>query len=144
MNTQRIVAFSDFPDWSHAFDGEVSYPLTSRFRGPLLTAACWSAWNASRGLTPSANPKDIARLAARALADIEDTPAEEIIPCGVGVALMLSPQGSGEWFADGATKALYDALKWCQMADLTRSEQREAWGSALVLAHVVGAAEAQQ
>lgn len=144
MNTRRIVTFSDFPDWSRAFDGEASYPLTERFRGPLLTAACWSAWNASQGNTPSANPKDIARLAARALAAIEDTPAEEIIPCGVGIALMLSPQGSGEWFADEAAKALYGALKWCQMADSIGSEQRGAWGSALVLAHVVGAAEAQQ
>lgn len=144
MNTRRVVTFSDFPDWGRAFDGEASYPLTERFRGPLLTAACWSAWNASRGNTPSANPKDISRLAARALADIEDTPAEEIISCGVGIALMLAPQGSGEWFEDEAARALYDSLKWCQMADSTRSGQREAWGSALVLAHVVGAAEAQR
>lgn len=144
MNTRRIVTFSDFPDWSHAFDGEASYPLTEHFRGPLLTAACWSAWNASRGNTPSANPKGIAQLAARALADIEDTPAEEIITCGVGFALMFAPQGSGEWLADEATKALHNALKWCQMADSTRGGQRDAWGSALALAHVVGAAEAQQ
>lgn len=35
----NFVTPDDFPDWSNAFDGEVSYPLSSRFRGPLLTEA---------------------------------------------------------------------------------------------------------
>ena len=34
---QDFITPDDFPDWTYAFDGEVSYPLTKRFRGPLLS-----------------------------------------------------------------------------------------------------------
>lgn len=143
MKTQRIVTPDDFPDWSHAFDGEVSYPLTERFRGPLLTAACWSAWYASRGDAPSANPKDVARLAARALSDITGEPAGEIIAKARGSAQFVLVRGATGWFSALVTKDLYNNLKLCQAADATKHAQSEAWHHALVLAHAVGAAEAQ-
>ena|GEM_PF-4128296 len=44
MNAPRTITPDDFPDWSHAFDGEVSYPLPGSLLEPLLTASCWSAW----------------------------------------------------------------------------------------------------
>lgn len=139
----NFVTPDDFPDWSDAFNGEVSYPLTERFRGPLLTAACWSAWYASTGDAPSANPKDIARLAARALADITGEPAERIIAKVRGGARFVLTRGATGWRADLAAKDLYYNLKLCQAADATEHAQAEAWLRALVLAHAVGAAEAQ-
>lgn len=144
MKTPRFVYPDDFPDWSHAFDGEASYPLAERFRGPLLTAACWSAWYASTGDAPSANPKDTARLAARALADITGEPAEEIIAKSRGGAQFVLTRGATGWLSDLVTKDLYNNLKLCQAADATEHAQEEAWLRALVLAHAVGAAEAQQ
>lgn len=143
MKTPRVVTPDDFPDWSHAFDGEASYPLTERFRGPLLTAACWSSWYASTGDAPSANPKDIARLAARALADITGEPAERIIAEARGGAQFVLTRGATGWLADLAAKDLYNNLKLCQAADATEHAQAEAWHRALVLAHAVGAAEAR-
>ena len=139
----NIVTPDDFPDWSHAFDGEASHPLTERFRGPLLTAACWSTWYASTGDAPSANPKAIARLAARALADITGEPAERIIANARGGARFVLTRGATGWLADLAAKDLYNNLKLCQAADATEHAQAEAWHRALVLAHAVGAAEAQ-
>lgn len=143
MKTPRFVTPDDFPDWSHAFDGETSHPLTKRSREPLLTAACWSAWYASTGDVPSANPKDIARLAARALADITGEPAERLIAEARGGAQIVLPRGATGWFVDPVTKDLYSNLKLCQAADATGHAQAEAWLQALVLAHAVGAAEAQ-
>lgn len=143
MKTQRIVTPDDFPDWSDAFDGEVSRPLGERFRGPLLTAACWSAWCASRGDAPSANPKDIARLASRALSDITGEPAGKIIAKARGGAQFVLARGATGWFSALVTKDLYNNLKLCQAADATEHDQAEAWLRALVLAHAVGAAEAQ-
>lgn len=138
-----IVTPDDFPDWSHAFDGEVSYPLTERFRGPLLTAACWSTWYASTGDAPSANPKDIARLAARSLADITGEPAERLIAKAQGGARFVLARGATGWLSDLVTKDLYNNLKLCQAADDTEHGETEAWLRALVLAHAVGAAEAR-
>ena len=140
---QKFVTPNDFPDWSHAFDGEASYPLAQRFRGPLLTAACWSAWYASRGDAPSANPKDIARLAARSLADITGEPAERLIAEARGGAQFVLTRGAASWRSDLVTKDLYNNLKLCQAADATEHAQAEAWLRALVLAHALGAAEAQ-
>lgn len=139
----NIVTPDDFPDWSHAFDGEASYPLTSRLRGPLLTAACWSAWYASTGDAPSANPKDTARLAARALADITGEPAERLIAKARGGAQFVLSRGATGWLSALVTKDLYNNLKLCQAADATSHAQAEAWLRALILAHAVGAAEAQ-
>lgn len=139
----NFVTPDDFPDWSDAFNGEVSCPLTERFRGPLLTAACWSSWYASTGDAPSANPKDIARLAARALADITGEPAERIIAEARGGAQFVLTRGATGWRADLAAKDLYNNLKLCQAADATEHAQAEAWLRALVLAHAVGAAEAR-
>ena len=139
----NIVTPDDLPDWSDAFDGEVSYPLTERFRGPLLTAACWTAWYASTGDAPSANPKDTARLAARALADITGEPAERIISKGRGGAQFVLTRGATGWLADLVAKDLYNNLKLAQAADDTEHAQCEAWLRVLVLAHAVGAAEAQ-
>lgn len=82
----NFVTPRDFPDWAHAFDGEASYPLT---------AACWSAWYASTGGAPSANP-------ARALANITGESVERIIAKARGGALV--------------TKDLYNNLKLCQAA----------------------------
>lgn len=138
----NFVTPRDFPDWAHAFDGEVSYPLTERFRGPLLTAACWSAWYASTGDAPSANPKDTARLAARALADITGEPAERIIAEARGSAQFVFSRGATRWLSDLVTKDLYNNLKLCQAADATKHAQAEAWLRVLVLAHAAGAAEA--
>lgn len=143
MKTPRIVTPNDFPDWSHAFDGEASSPLTERFRGPLLTAACWSAWYASQGDAPSANPKDIARLAARALSDITGEPAEKIISQARGGAQFVLTLGATGWRSDLVTKDLYNNLKLCQAADATEHAQAEAWLRAMVVAHAVGAAEAR-
>lgn len=143
MKTPRFVAPDDFPDWSSAFDGEASYPLTERFRRPLLIAACWSAWFASTGDTPSANPKDIARLAARALGDITGEPAERLIAKARGGARFVLARGATGWLSDLVAKDLYNSLKLCQAADDTKHAQAEAWLRALVLAHVVGAAEAR-
>lgn len=139
----NIVTPDDFPDWSDAFNGEASYPLTERFRGPLLTAACWSAWHATTGDAPSANPKDIARLAARALADITGEPAERIIAKVRGGARLVLTRGATGWLSNLVAKDLYNNLKLCQAADATEHAQSEAWLRALVLAHAVGAAEAQ-
>lgn len=139
----KVVTPDDFPDWSHAFDGEASLPLTERFRGPLLTAACRSTWYASTGDAPSANPKDIARLAARALADITGEPAERIIAEARGGVQFVFTRCATGWRADLAAKDLYNNLKLCQAADATEHAQAEAWLRALVLAHAVGAAEAQ-
>lgn len=139
----KIITPDDFPDWSHAFDGEASYPLAERFRGPLLTAACWSAWYASTGDAPSASPKDIARLAARALSDITGEPAERLIANARDDAQFVLTRGATGWRSDLAAKDLYNSLKLCQAADATEHAQAEAWLRALVLAHVVGAAEAQ-
>lgn len=140
----NFVTPSDFPDWSGAFDNEASYPLTSRLRGPLLTAACWSAWYASTGDAPSSNPKDVARLAARALADTLGRPAEKIIADVRGCAQSVLTRGATGWLSDLVTKDLYNSLKLCQAADATEHAQAEAWLRALVLAHAVGAAEARQ
>ena len=140
----NIVTPADFPDWSRAFVGGESYPLTSRFRGPILTAACWSAWYASTGDAPSANPKDIARLAARALADISGRPAEKIIADARGGAALVLSRGATGWLSDLVTKDLYNNLKLCQAADATEHGMDEAWLRVLVLAHAVGAAEAQK
>nr|DAL01044.1 MAG TPA: hypothetical protein [Caudoviricetes sp.] len=140
----KLVTPDDFPDWSQAFVGEESYPLEPRFRGPLLTAACWSAWYASTGDAPSANPKDIARLAARALADINGVPAERIISGARGAALLVLSRGATGWLNALVTKDLYNNLKLCQAADATEHAQAEAWLRGLVLAHAVGAAEAQK
>lgn len=143
MSAPRTVTPDDFPDWSRAFDGEASYPLTGRFRGPLLTAACWSAWYASKGDTPSASPKDIARLAARALADIMGEPAEKIIAeARCGAQFVLS-HGATRWCSSLVTKDLYNNLKLCQAADGTEYAQAEARLRVPVLAHAVGASEAQ-
>lgn len=139
-----LVTPSDLPDWSDAFDGEESYPLTSRFRGPLLTAACWSAWYASTGEAPSANPKDTARLAARALADIDETPATTIIAHVREWPVFVLARGATGWQSDLVVKDLYNNLKLCQAADSTGHGMAEAWLRALVLAHAVGAAEAQR
>lgn len=143
MKTPRFVTPDDFPNWSSAFDGEASYPLTERFRGPLLTAACWSAWYASLGYVPSANPKDIARLAARALADITGESAERIIAGARGGAQFVLTRGAVGWLTALVTKDLYNNLKLCQAADATERAQAETWFRALVLAHAVGAAEAR-
>ena len=143
MNAPRTVTPDDFPNWSHAFDGEASYPLTERFRGPLLTAACRSAWYASTGDAPSANPLDIARLAARALADITGEPAERLIATAPGGAQCVLTRGATGWLSDLVTKDLYDSLKLCQAAEATRCDLAGAWLNSLVLAHAVGAAEAQ-
>lgn len=143
MKTPRFVTPDDFPDWSHAFVGEASYPLAERFRGPLLTAACWSVWYASEGSTPSANPKDVARLAARALADITGEPAERFIAKARDGAQFVLSRGATGWLVDLVAKDLYNSLKLCQAADATEHDQPEAWLRALVLAHAVGAAEAQ-
>ena len=143
MKTPRFVTPDDFPDWSSAFAGEASYPLTERFRGPLLTAACWSAWYASTGNTPSANPKDIARLAARALGDITGEPAERLIAKARGGERFVLTRGATGWLTGLVTKDLYNNLKLCQVADATEHAQAEAWLRVLVLAHAVGAAEAQ-
>lgn len=140
---QDIITPDDFPDWTYAFDGEVSYPLTKRLRGSLLTAACWSVWYASTGDAPSANPKDVARLAARALADITGEPAEGIIAKARGGAQFVLSRGATGWLSGLVTKALYNNLKLCQAADSTEHDQAESWLRALVLAHAVGAAEAQ-
>ena len=138
-----IVTPDDFPDWSHAFDGEASYPLTERLRRPLLTAACWSVWYAHTGDAPSANPKDIARLAARALADITGGTAERLIAIArVGAQFVLT-RGATGWRSDLVTKDLYNNLKLCQAADATERAQAEAWLRAMVVAHAVGAAESQ-
>ena len=138
-----IVTPDDFPDWSHAFDGEASYPLTERLRGPLLTAACWSVQYAHTGDAPSANPKDIARLAARALADITGRPAERLITIGrVGAQFVLTHGATG-WRSDLVTKDLYNNLKLCQATDATGHAQAEAWLRAMVVAHAVGAAESR-
>lgn len=139
----NIVTPNDLPDWSRAFDGEASYPLTERFRRPLLTAACWSAWYASTGDAPSANPKYIARLAARALADIMGEPAEKIIAEARGGAQLVLSRGAAGWSSSLVTKDLYNNLKLCQAADATEHAQAEAWLRVLVLAHAVGAMEAQ-
>lgn len=139
----KFVTPDDFPDWSHAFDGEASYPLTERLRRPLLTAACWSARYAYTGDAPSANPKDIARLAARALADITGVPAEEIIAKSRGGAQFVLTRGATGWLSDLVTKDLYNNLKLCQATDATEHAQSEAWLRAMVVAHAVGAAEAQ-
>lgn len=143
MKTPRFVTPDDFPDWSSAFDGEASYPLTERFRGPLLTAACWSAWYASTGDAPSANPKDIARLAARALGDITGEPAERLIAKARGSARFVLARGATGWLSDLVTKDLYNNLRLCQAADAAKHAQAETWLRALVLAHAVGAAEAR-
>lgn len=139
----NFVTPDDFPDWSDAFDGEVSHPLTQRFRRPLLTAACWSARYASTGDAPSSNPKDIARLAARALADTSGWPPEKIIADVRGGAQFVLTRGATGWRSDLVTKCLYNSLKLCQAADETQHAQAEAWLRVLVLAHAVGAAEAQ-
>ena len=139
----NFVTPDDFPDWSGAFDGGGSYPLTERFRRPLLAAACWSAWHASTGDAPSANPKDISRLAARALADITNIPAEKIISGARGAAWLVLTRGATGWLSGLVVKGLYDNLKLCQAADATGHAQAEAWLRVLVLAHAVGAAEAQ-
>lgn len=138
-----IVTPADFPDWSQAFVGEDSYPLTSRLRGPLLTAACWSAWYASTGDAPSANQKGIARLAARALADITGETAEKIIDGAQGCAMFVLRRGATGWDADLVVKDLYNNLKLCQAAESVGYGTTEAWVQVLVLAHAVGAAEAQ-
>lgn len=143
MKTLRFVTPDDFPDWSDAFDGEASYPLTERFRGPLLTAACWSAWYAPTGDAPSANPKDIARLASRALSDITGKPAGEIIARAQEGAQFVLTRGATGWLSDLVTKDLYNNLKLCQAADAAGHAQAEAWLRVLVLAHAVGAAEVQ-
>lgn len=140
----NIVTPDDFPDWSDAFDGEASYPLTERLRGPLLTAACWSTWYASTGDAPSTNPKGIARLAARALADITGEPAEGLIAKAQGAAQFVLCRGATGWRRDLVTKDLYNNLKLCQVADSMEHGETEAWLRALVLAHAVGAAEAQR
>lgn len=139
----NFVTPDDLPDWSDSFDGEVSSPLAKRFRRPLLTAACWSSWYASTGETPSANPKDIARLAARALADITGEPAERIIAKARGGAQFVLTRGATGWLSSLVAKDLYNNLKLCQAADETQHAQAEAWLRVLVLAHAVGAAEAQ-
>lgn len=143
MKTPRFVTPDDFPDWSRAFDGEASYPLAKRFRGPLLVAACWSAWYASTSDAPSAHPKDTARLAARSLADITGEPAEKIIAEARGGARLVLSRGATGWLSALVTKDLYNNLKLCQASDATGHAQSEAWFRALVLAHAVGAAEAQ-
>lgn len=143
MNAPRTITPDDFPDWSHAFDGEVSYPLPGSLLEPLLTASCWSAWYASKGDTPSANPKDIARLAARAPAAIMDEPAEKIIAEARGGAWFVLSQGAAGWSSSLVTKDLYNNLKLCQAAGGTEYAQAEAWLRVLVLAHAVGASEAQ-
>lgn len=143
MKAPRFVTPNDFPDWSHAFDGEASYPLSERFRGPLLAAACWSAWYSSTGDAPSVSPKDIARLAARALADITKEPAERIIAKARGGARFVLTRGATGWLANLVTKDLYNNLKLCQAADATKHAQAEAWLRVLVLAHAVGAAEVE-
>ena len=140
----NLIAPDDFPDWSLAFDGEESSPLAIRFRGPLLTAACWSAWYASTGDAPSADPKGIARLAARALSDIEGVPAERIISDAQSASLLVLTRGATGWRSDLVTKDLYNNLKLCQAADDTEYGASDAWLRALVLAHAVGAAEAQR
>jgi hypothetical protein len=143
VKAPQVVTPDDFPDWSRAFDGEASYPLAERFRGPLLVAACWSAWYASTGDAPSAHPKDTARLAARSLAAITGDPAEKIIAKARGGARLVLSRGAIGWLSALVTKDLYDNLKLCQASDATRHAQSEEWFRALVLAHAVGAAEAQ-
>lgn len=139
----NIVTPDDFPDWSHAFDGKASYSLSGRSRGPLLAAACWATWDASRGHVPSANPRDTARLAARALADITGEPAERHITKAREGAKFVLSRGATGWLTALVTEGLYNSLKLCQDADATGHAQAEAWLRALVLAHAVGAAEAQ-
>ena len=143
MKALQFVTPGDFPDWSHAFDGEASYPLAERFRGPLLTAACWSAWYASSGDAPAVEPRNIARLAARALADITGEPAEKIITKAQGGAQLVLTRGATGWFTSLVAKDLYNNLKLCQAAEATKHAQAEAWLRVLVLAHAVGAAEAE-
>lgn len=143
MKTPSLATPNDFPDWSHAFDGGSGSPLGACARGPLLTAACWSAWFASEGDTPSANPKDIARLAARALVDITGEPAEKIIAGAREGVLFVLTRGATGWLTDLVTKDLYNNLKLCQAAEATKCDLPEAWLRALVLAHAVGAAEAR-
>lgn len=140
----NLVTPGDFPDWSNAFDGEESYPLSRRLRGPLLTAACWSAWYASTGKSPSANPKDIARLAARALAAITERPAEEIISLARAGAWITLRRGAIGWQTNPVVEDLYNNLKLCQAADATENDVFGAWLRVLVLAHAAGAAEAQR
>lgn len=143
MKHPSVVTINDFPDWSSAFDGEASYPLPRRLREPLLVASCWSAWFASAGEAPSANPKDIARLAARSLADIDGTPAEEVISGASGFALLVLTHGATGWLSSLVTKELYYALKDCQAAEAGGRAELDAWVRVLVLAHAVGAAEAR-
>lgn len=140
----NFVTPDDFPDWSRAFNGEESNPLPLRFRGPLLTEACWSAWLTSTGDSPSANPKGIARLAARALADTAGVPAKRVIARARGAAPYALVRGATGWDASLVVKDLYNSLKLCQAADATEHGMAEAWLRALVLAHAVGAAEARK
>lgn len=138
-----IVTVADLPDWSDAFDGEVSTPLGARFRGPLLTAACWSAYYAEGLEYPTTDPKGIARLCARAISDIENIPAEDVIRVTPGLARRIQPQGGGGWRSDTARGALYAYLKQCQAADSIEQGQLDAWSLALTMAHVVGVVEAR-
>lgn len=138
-----VVTIADLPDWGDAFGGEVSTPLNARFRGPLLTAACWSAYYADGLEYPTSDPKGIARLCARAISDLEGIPAEDIIRITPELAQRIQPQGGGGWRSDTASGALYAYLKQCQAADSIEQGQLDAWCHALVMAHVVGAAEAR-
>lgn len=133
------VSVVDLPDWGDAFDGEVSIPLGTRFRGPLLTAACWSAYYAEGFECPTADPKGIARLCARAISDLEDIPAGDVIRATPGVARRIQPQGGAGWRSDTAVGALYTYQKQCQAADSIEQGQLDAWSHAPVMAHVVGA-----
>lgn len=137
------VTIADLPDWGDAFDGEISTPLDARFRGPLLTAACWSAYYAEGLEYPTADPKWVARLCARAISDLEGIPAEDIIRTTPELAQHIQPQGGGGWMSDTASGALYAYLKQCQAADSIEQGQLDAWCHALVMAHVVGAVEAR-
>ena len=137
------VTVADLPDWSNAFDGEVSTPLSSRFRGPLLTAACWSAYYAEGLEYPTADPKGVARLCARAIADLEGMKAEDVIRATPELARGIQPQGGAGWRSDTARGALYAYLKQCQASDSIEQGQLDAWSHALVTAHVVGAVEAR-
>lgn len=137
------VTIADFPDWGDAFDGEVSVPLSVRFRGPLITAACWSAYHAEGLEYPTADPRGIARLCARAIADIEGLRARDVIRFTPDIARRIQPQGGVGWWSDTAHGALYAYLKQCQAADSLEQGQLDAWSHALVAAHVVGAVEAR-
>lgn len=138
-----VVTIADLPDWGNAFDGEVSTPLDARFRGPLLTSACWSAWYAEGLEYPTADPKAIARLCARAISDIEGVRAEDVIRATPELARHIQPQGGAGWRGDTARGSLYTYLKQCQAADSIEQCQLDAWSHALVMAHVVGAVEAR-